>query len=285
VKNGKWKIAFVVPKDIKYNFGTGRIVYYASENDLGMEANGNFEEFIIGGESAAIDTISPKVKLYMNTPSFINGGQVNPSPLFVAEVFDDNGINSMGIGIGHNIVMHVSGIDSVGKPMAAYNNKEVILNNYYTPKPDTYKEGKVEYQFTDLENGRYKIKFKIWDMYNNSTNEELNFVVSKIGEIKVQEAYTYPNPAAMGETINFYIDHDHPNQLISAKISLCDVTGRMLCTTEQEAYSTGTVAKIEWNPQSEGCILSEGIYIVKLDLSTKNERCRVITLKVVIKNG
>ena len=31
IDNGKWSVKFLVPKDIKYDFGKGRIVYYATE--------------------------------------------------------------------------------------------------------------------------------------------------------------------------------------------------------------------------------------------------------------
>ena len=285
VKNGKWKIAFVIPKDIKYNFGTGRIVYYASENNLGMEANGNFENFIIGGETAnaPLDNLGPRANLYMNTPAFRNGGQVNISPLFVAEIFDENGINAIGSGIGHDIVMRVSGVDKNGNTIANYDNEEIILNNYYSSKFGSYKEGKVEFPFYNLEEGNYHIKFRIWDVYNNSTNAELRFVVSKEGKIDVLNAYTYPNPAAVGETINFYLTHDHPNQPLSAKISVCDVTGHTLCSALRQATTTGATSEIQWNPSEDGCVLGQGLYIVRLELFTQTEKSYIIPIKLMIK--
>jgi len=49
VKNGKYSITFKLPKDIKYNFGAGRINYYAQDDVNDYEAQGYFENFQIGG--------------------------------------------------------------------------------------------------------------------------------------------------------------------------------------------------------------------------------------------
>ena len=283
VKNGKFRTAFVVPKEIKYNFGTGRIVYYASEDNLGMEANGHFEDFIIGGEATNIDidTIGPEVKLYMNTPTFKNGGQVNTSPLFVAEVFDKNGINSAGSVIGHNITMRLSGVNKKGEDIMKYNTEEIILNNYYRSELDSYQKGKVEYKLNNLEEGTYTIKFRIWNMFNNSTTAELYFVTE---DTKIDaDAYIYPNPSNVGEPITFYIEHDRPSQELTAKISVCDMTGRQLQQSVKKINTTGTTTEIHWNPATEGGVWEQGFYFVRLELSTPNEKSAIIPLKLIIK--
>jgi len=285
IKNGRFRIAFIVPKDIKYNFGTGRIVYYASEDNLGMEANGYFENFIIGGEATNIDidTIGPEVKLYMNTPTFKNGGQVNISPLFVAEVFDQSGINTIGIGIGHDITMRLSGVDKNGKSITKYNNKEIVLNNYYEAEFGSYQKGKVKYQLNDLEEGIYSIKFRIWDVYNNSTTSDISFFVSTKGKIVVDTAKIYPNPATVDETITFSINHNRPGQLINIGILVSDLTGRTVWSSSQSAIASETEIKIQWNPAAEGGILATGLYIVRLELSTLNEKSTFVPLKLIIK--
>ena len=285
VKNGKFKIAFVVPKDIKYNFGTGRIVYYASEDNLGMEANGYFEDFIVGGEAAnaAVDTTGPLVTLYMNTPAFINGGQTNTSPLFVAEMFDQSGINTIGSGIGHDIIMRLGGINKNGKPIAKYNNEEIVLNNYYISEFGSYQKGKVEYQLNDLEEGTYTIKFRVWDMYNNSTTSEISFVASTKGKIDVDTIKIYPNPAVAGETITFSITHDRPSQPLNIGILVSDVAGRIVWRSSQSTITSGNKTEIQWNPAAEGSVLATGLYIVRLELSTPNEKNRFVPLKLIIK--
>ena len=285
VKNGKFRIAFVVPKDIKYNFGTGRIVYYASEGNLGMEANGYFENFIVGGEAqnVAVDTIGPEVKLYMNTPTFRNGGQVNTSPVFFAEMFDESGINTVGSGIGHDITMRINGIYKDGKQMTKYNDEEIVLNNYYVSELGSYQRGKIEYQLNDLEEGNYTIKFRVWDMYNNSTNSEISFFVSTKGKIDA-DVDVYPNPVVLGEPITFSINHNRPGQLLDIGILVSDLAGRTVWRSSQQTITSGTETKIQWNPVAEGSALGIGLYIVRLELSTTNEKSTFVPLKLIIKS-
>ena len=69
VKDGTFKFTFMLPKDIKYNFGNGRINYYAQDDTINAEAQGYFENFVIGGITNEIinDTIGPDAKLYLNS--------------------------------------------------------------------------------------------------------------------------------------------------------------------------------------------------------------------------
>ena len=48
--------SFVIPKDIAYNYGNGKISYYAvSDEDSPIDAGGSEESFIIGGTAEDID--------------------------------------------------------------------------------------------------------------------------------------------------------------------------------------------------------------------------------------
>ena len=68
-------------------------------------ANGYFENFYIGGanEDAAADDQGPDVSLYMNDENFVYGGTTDENPLLLAVVEDENGINTVGNGIGHDL--------------------------------------------------------------------------------------------------------------------------------------------------------------------------------------
>ena len=49
VVNGEYSFSFQLPNDINYNFGAGRINYYAQDDIHDYEAQGYFENFIVGG--------------------------------------------------------------------------------------------------------------------------------------------------------------------------------------------------------------------------------------------
>ena len=61
VEDGNFSFEFIVPKDINYQYGTGKLSYYASDPILG-EANGFDKNFYVGGVSdyASIDFEGPQ---------------------------------------------------------------------------------------------------------------------------------------------------------------------------------------------------------------------------------
>ncbi|MEO1628160.1 MAG: type IX secretion system sortase PorU, partial [Bacteroidota bacterium] len=104
VVNGRFAFDFVVPKDIDYNFGLGKISYYA-EDGRQNDARGFFENVIIGGASSEkfADDQGPLVEVFMNNEDFIFGGQTDESPTLLVKLSDDNGINVAGNSIGHDL--------------------------------------------------------------------------------------------------------------------------------------------------------------------------------------
>lgn len=59
VVNGDFSCSFILPKDIHEEYGYGRINFYAHDNANDYEAQGYFEEFIIGGIDNTSAVITP----------------------------------------------------------------------------------------------------------------------------------------------------------------------------------------------------------------------------------
>ena len=171
VEHGKFNYSFMVPKDIRYNYGNGRIVYYAYTTDSPelAEAVGHFEDFVIGGTGSilAADTTGPQMTIYLNTPAFRNGDKTYETPRFFADLYDENGINTAGAGIGHDLLLIVD-----NDPKMTYS-----LNEYFTAANGSYQEGQVSYLMEKMVEGAHSLTFRAWDMLNNSTTQTLNFVV------------------------------------------------------------------------------------------------------------
>ena len=110
VRNGKFSFTFTVPKDISYSNLQGKMNLYAVDTESGNEAQGNFDNFIVGGTSdtAETDTIGPEIRaLYLNDTTFVDGGQVNTTPYFVAELWDKSGVNITGSSVGHDMMLEI----------------------------------------------------------------------------------------------------------------------------------------------------------------------------------
>ena len=117
-------------------------------------------------ENAEIDSTGPEIDLYMNDESFTNGGITNENPNLIVKLFDLNGINTSG-GIGHDIVATIDDDDA----------NSFVLNDYYTAETDDYKNGTVNFPLNNLTSGPHTLKLKAWDVYNNSSENEIDFVV------------------------------------------------------------------------------------------------------------
>ena len=105
LKTGRFRFTFMVPRDIDYSFGKGKISYYATDENWGMA--GYFDRFIVGGFNNTVtsDTTGPVISLYMNDTLFRSGGMTDKFPVLIARIEDEGGINSTGSGIGHDITI------------------------------------------------------------------------------------------------------------------------------------------------------------------------------------
>jgi len=275
VNNGLFSIDFVVPKDIRLSFGTGRISIFA--DDLARVAMGYNESVIVGGvfNSPYTDNEGPEIDVYLNDTLFNGGGISDSSPKLLIRLRDESGINTSGIGIGHDLTATLTspGGDEVN----------VILNMYYQSEPNSYQEGYVNYQLADLSEGRYWLRVKAWDTYNNSSEKIISFVVVGAGNLQLEKFYSYPNPFSEGTS--FYFEHNMPEDEFNLTIQIFDVAGRLVSTiTQSQAYSGGyRVGPIYWNgTDSRGSRLGRGIYICRLSVKTSSGYAASLQHKLVI---
>ena len=270
VINGYFVCEFIVPKDIRYSYGAGRIVYYAADPTLVYEANGYFEKFVIGGEDSNVvwENQGPDITLYLNTPTFKSGDKVNESPLLVAKVYDESGINAIGSGIGHDIIMKLD-----NNPLL-----EKSLNFYYEADMGNYKGGTVNYQLSDLSEGKHYLYFRVWDLQNNSSSAELNFIVEKGLSPNLYEMYAYPNPASY--SASFVYEHDRPEQPLGVTASVYDLSGRLVYSNAQTTYTYGNRTEIVWDFYGS---VQPGVYLVRMDVAVTESEKVSKTLKLMIK--
>ncbi|NTW25527.1 MAG: type IX secretion system sortase PorU, partial [Lentimicrobium sp.] len=218
VTEGKFSFTFPVPRDIDYSFGRGKISYYATNGT--EDAQGYFKNFIIGGsvDQVVEDLTGPDIKLYINDTAFAEGDYSNENPKLIAYLHDDSGINTVGNGIGHDIVATIDG-DS-------YNS--VLLNDYYVSNLDSYQDGAVNYQYFNLPDGEHTLTLKAWDVFNNSSSKTITFNVKRNIVLAVDEVKAYPNPSA-GD-VWFSFGHNQFDGVFTADMEIYTLTGVLVRT-------------------------------------------------------
>ena len=269
VVNGNFSFSFMVPKDIRYNYGTGRINYYVSESDSDREGQGFFENFIVGGASAnydKTDTIGPNVTMYLNYSTFKSGDKVNETPLFVADISDKNGINTVGSGIGHDLRLVVD-----DNPLTSY-----TLNEYFVAQTNSYTSGNVQYKIPKLKEGKHTLTFHAWDLLNNSTISTLDFEVVNGLTPNIFGVSCYPNPANI--KTNFVVIHDRPETVLETTVEIFDLVGRKIWSKTQSSADN-----LVWDLSDfQGKKAQNGIYLYRISIKTDNSNITSKTSKILI---
>ena len=269
VKDGKFQYTFMVPKDIRYNYGNGRIVYYALSKDETetMEAIGHFENFIIGGTGSILsaDTTGPQMTIYLNTKSFKDGDKTYATPRFFADLYDENGINTAGAGIGHDLMMIID-----DDPKQIY-----TLNEYFTAANNSYQEGQVSYMMGGLTNGPHNLTFRAWDLLNNSTTQSLNFVVEGGLDPSITSVTTYPNPVDHQSIVNIVVDYNQPDELLQTEMYLYNLSGQMVYK-----HTQGNPDAMSINIGSLG--LQPGVYVYTVKIKSASSRFSATSGKIIV---
>jgi len=274
VSNGNFSFSFIVPKDIAYQYGIGKISYYATNNK--NDANGYYTNLLIGGtaNNSANDITGPDIKLYMNYTKFIKGGITNEHPNLLVIVNDSNGINTVGNGIGHDI----SAI------LDENSSKAIILNDYYQADLNSYQKGKITYPLANLTEGKHTLQLKVWDVYNNSSQDYTEFIVAQSAKIALSHVLNYPNPFTT--KTKFLFEHNQANSQLEVQIQIFTVTGKLVKTINALVYSDGFRADaINWDGTDDfGDKIAKGIYIYKIKVHAPNGTTTDKIEKLVILN-
>lgn len=261
VTNGQFQFSFVIPKDINYVLGNGKISYYADDNNS-ADATGFYDGVVIGGTNAnaVTDDQGPIVKVYMNTEEFVFGGITDDSPTLLVKLEDDNGINTSGTGIGHDL----TGV------LDDNTQSTYVLNDFYESELDNFKKGEVRYPLSNLEEGLHQISVKAWDIANNSGEGNTEFVVASSAGIALEHVLNYPNPFTT--KTEFQFEHNLPNQPLTVQVQIFSVSGRLVKTIQQEIQPDGyRVTGIEWDGTDDfGNSIGRGVYVYKVSVGVAN---------------
>jgi hypothetical protein len=274
VEGGEFSFSFMMPQSVSLNFGKGKISYYARNGT--MDANGYSNQIVIGGENPDVDPVNegPEIRLYMDHTGFVSGDVTGKNPLLLAFLNDTNGINFINLGIGHEILAVLDGQTSY----------PVILNDYYEPDLDNYGSGSIRFPFENLSIGRHTLRLKAWDLFNNSSEEEIDFFVFEHPQLSLQQVFNAPNPFREGTT--FYYQPVPGGGKMDILIQVYTTMGQLVKTIE-----TSQVPGIEYNylgsiywdgTNDNGRMLSSGLYVYRFMVRASSGAVSETSQKLVI---
>ena len=272
IVNGYFDFEFIVPKDIALNYGLGKISYYG--NSTISDAQGFDTMLVIGGinPNGLNDVTAPSIQLFMNDEAFVSGSVTDANPVLFAKVFDENGINTVGNGIGHDIVAVLDGESS----------NPFVLNDFYSAGLNDYQNGEVRYQFQGLTKGKHTLELKVWDVNNNSGIAKLEFVVQDKEVPVLNHVYNYPNPFTT--RTSFMFEHNQSCNQLEVQVQIYTISGRLVKTIHQQVQTLGFRSEgIEWDGKDDfGDQLAKGVYVYRLKVKNMDGQIAEKTEKLVI---
>lgn len=275
IQTGKFQFSFTIPKDISYRSDQfGKMSFYALDHTGIKEAQGYFKNFRVGGTASdpEKDTEGPEIRqLYLNDTTFIEGGEVNPTPLFVARLWDQTGVNITGSSIGHDLSLTID-----QDPSFSYN-----LNSYYKALSDE-KEGIVIFSVPPLPPGLHTAEFKVWDILNQSTTRSFTFQV--LEGLKPRLIQMQAIPGIAREQIQFRFTHNRPETELDVTLSVYDIAGRLKWKhNEHNSSKLFQSYLITWDLRDQsGNRLPPGVYICQAAIRSDTSHEATEAVKVIV---
>jgi hypothetical protein len=267
VKNGLFEFSFIVPKNIAYAVGEGRMDLFArSENKTAAGVS----SITIGGSSSGseIDATPPVLSAFMNDTTFVNGGIVSSDTRLVVRLFDDSGINISSLGVGNDLT-------------AILDNETVFdLNAYYTADIDNFKKGTVTFPITGLSEGKHTIRVKAWDTFNNSAEAVVEFTVTSGNGFTIEAIGNYPNPFERESTVFF--THNKAGEDLDVTLYIYNAQGKEVNRITYEVPESNYRVDLPFSLEND---LPAGIYVTQLLLRSlaTGQKARAST-KLIITN-
>jgi hypothetical protein len=257
VVDGRFSVRIMVPKNIRYETGTGRIELYATHSNGSRDAGGATEKIMVGGSATAFtpDRTPPSIQLYLNDTTFVSGNPVGTKALLLARLQDESGINISYSGLGQNIEAILN------------DTLSIVLNDYYTSVGGDYKQGWVRYPLQNLKPGRHFLRLRAWDGHGNAQEAQLEFVVPSEHKFTISSLHNYPNPFRTETT--YVITHNRAGEGLEATVFLYGADGRLHHRLKQNFMAaTGT---FEIASGTGGIYLTPGLYVIKVLLRSLSD--------------
>lgn len=275
VTEGLFEFTFVMPENIADEFERGKLSLYAFDEKTGREAKGATTSFRVGGTARQPDneTTPPNIRLFIGDTTFVNGGITTGDSDLIAILHDESGINISDHNNEHSIRAWLD------------DQEPFVLNDFYISDVDTYKQGQVRFPLIGLAPGPHTLTLKASDVFGNTAENTIQFVVTDGQDIVIESFGNYPNPVRDRTTLFF--THNRSGDDLKAQLFIFNVRGELMISGEVAIPNSDYhVNLLELNTLDHADKkLLPGVYLARLAVrsmtnGSKNEK----VTKVIILN-
>ncbi len=259
IVNGEYSGEFYIPKDISYASGLAKISIYAYDTISYTFAKGAWNKINVSGldETTTIEDNGPQINLFLDSREFKSGDLVCDSPLLIADIIDDTGINTTGAGIGHKIEAWID------------ENKNIDLTQNFQCNTENPKAGYIEKILYDLSAGMHTIKVRAWDVFNNYSVSFIDFrIANEKDGIIISNTFISPNPTT-GEG-NIHVFHN-ASSAYTITIDVYNQAGSLVKSYSREMTDIyKSIIPISGNDDYNN-IMPQGAYYYSVRIETKDK--------------
>ncbi|MDE6098492.1 MAG: type IX secretion system sortase PorU [Muribaculaceae bacterium] len=265
VSNGKFSFTIAMPEEVAQIWRPATLNMHAVSDDsetgaasLSDAAGVNNSFYVYDTDTeVAPDTKAPTIEwLAVNHPGFTPGATVHSTPMILARVSDDRGINLSTSGIGRQMSLTLDGKTTF-----------TDVSQYYTPDPDNNTAGDIAYPMNTLTDGNHEISLRVWDTDGNFTDARAEFFVSSDAAPEIFDLYTDANPAHT--EANFYLSHNQPDATMTVTVNVYTLAGNPVWSQTQTGRSDMFLTQpLTWDlTDSGGRRVGRGIYVYRATIS------------------
>ncbi|MDC1106778.1 type IX secretion system sortase PorU [Prolixibacteraceae bacterium] len=265
VKNGKFDYVFVLPKDVSYQDGYGRISYYF-KNDI-SDGVGEFFHLRMDGSTGTIhdDGVGPEVSLAINGNIWSSGMTISEEPTWNFTLLDADGINTSLSSVGHQMVLILDND----------NTKRYVLNDGFEFNDGDFTQGTITWKPLGLSQGKHHFKLKVWDLMNNSNIIEGDVIIAPI--LNVRMTSVYPNPTT--GVVRVVLENNMAYTTVNGVFEILDFTGASKWSQDISITQSYFVHQINLN---EVGITNPGVYFLRLKSVNVNGAESIVTSKIIL---
>lgn len=269
VKDGRFSFTFPVPLDINYSNLAGLINLYATNGSI--EAHGSNSDFLVGGTGTYSQSgEGPTITAWLNKESFSDGDDVNETPYLFLTLHDDDGINTTGNGLGHDIEIIID-----NNEQTTYN-----LSSYFTPTTGGYADGTVGFSIPELEEGHHTMQIRAFDVLNNMGTTTVNFNV--VRGLKPEIAHLWISGPVRDKAV-FRVFSDRKGSIIDVTLWIHDMHAKLYYTqTLKREENIDDYYEFEWDLTSTIGLAPPGIYIARVGINTTDSEQGKIAKKFMV---
>lgn len=262
VKDGHFDASFILSKEFDLSVGYGRLTAYAVGDD-GRDALGAADDVLVGGfaDSDLDDDEGPVISAWVDYPRDADGNVVGDTPYLYAEISDEQGVNTSGQGVGHDISLVID--DDRFNALS--------LNDYFSYAVGSHTSGTLAYPLSIASGSRVTLTLKAWDNLNNSSavTIETDLTGSAYAEVGVVRS---------DESLGLTISTNAPAGEARVTALVYSFDGRLMAS----GSSNELIRNGECRMTLQSGSLPGGVYVLRCQVRTA-EKKMTVSKKIFIK--